>query len=138
METYNHKVQYYETDKMQITHHSNYIRFMEEARTDYLEKIGWSYARMESEGLISPVVSIDIRYKKSTTYNDVIEIATKIADLSAAKIEFEYTMCVEGVVVCIAKSVHCFINEEGRPVSVKKLKPQLYELLLSLVENKEN
>ncbi len=123
---------------MQITHHSNYIRFMEEARTNYLEKIGWSYARMESEGLISPVVSIDIHYKKSTTYNDVIEIATKIADLSAAKIEFEYTMYVEGKVVCAAKSVHCFINGEGRPVSVKKLKPELYELLLSLVENNAN
>ncbi len=134
METYTHKVQYYETDKMQITHHSNYIRFMEEARTDYLEKIGWSYQRMESEGLISPVVSIDIRYKKSTTYNDNIEIATKIVDLTAAKIEFEYTMYARGEVVCTAKSVHCFINSDGKPVSVKKLKPELYELLLTLVE----
>ena len=106
METYKHKVQYYETDKMQITHHSNYIRFMEEARTDFLEKIGWSYARMESEGLVSPVVSIDINYKKSTTYNDNIEIVTKILDMSMVKVEFEYTMYVNGLIVCTAKSVH--------------------------------
>ena len=137
METYKHKVRYYETDKMQITHHSNYIRFMEEARTDFLEKIGWSYARMESEGLVSPVVSIDINYKKSTTYNDNIEIVTKILDMSMVKVEFEYTMYVNGLIVCTAKSVHCFINNEGKPISVKKSKPELYELLLSLVE-KEN
>lgn len=134
METYKHKVQYYETDKMQVTHHSNYIRFMEEARTDFLEKIGWSYARMEREGLISPVVSIDINYKKSTTYNDTIEIVTKIANMSLVKIEFEYTMYVEGIVVCTAKSAHCFINKEGRPISVKKANPELYELLSSFIE----
>lgn len=134
METYKHKVQYYETDKMQITHHSNYLRFMEESRTDYLEKIGWSYAKMESEGLISPVVSVNINYKKSTTYNDIIEIAVKIKDISMAKIEFEYVMTVNGAVVCTATSVHCFINQEGRPISIKKSNPELFELLSSLVE----
>ncbi len=133
METYQHKVQYYETDKMQVTHHSNYLRFMEEARTDFLEKIGWSYARMESEGLISPVVSIDINYMKSTTYNDRIDIVTKVSNMSLVKIEFEYTMSVEGVVVCTARSVHCFIDKDGRPISVKKVNPELYELLSSFV-----
>lgn len=43
MEPYLHKVQYYETDKMGIAHHSNYIRWMEEARVDFLEKIGWGF-----------------------------------------------------------------------------------------------
>lgn len=137
METYKHKVQYYETDKMQITHHSNYIRFMEEARTDFLEKVGWNYARMEKEGLVSPVVSIGINYKKSTTYNDNIEIVTKIVDMSMVKVEFEYTMFVEGEIVCTANSVHCFINNEGKPISVKKVNLELYELFLSLVENKD-
>ncbi len=134
MEIYKHKVQYYETDKMQITHHSNYIRFMEEARTDFLEKNGWSYDRMENEGLISPVVSIDINYKKSTTYNDNIEIATKIIDMSMVKVEFEYTMYVKGSIVCTAKSVHCFVNNQGRPISIKKINSEIYELFLSLVE----
>ena len=43
MKAYQHKVQYYETDKMGITHHSNYIRWMEEARIDFLEQLGWNY-----------------------------------------------------------------------------------------------
>ena len=49
MEPYLHKVQYYETDKMGIAHHSNYIRWMEEARVDFLEKIGWGFDRLEAE-----------------------------------------------------------------------------------------
>ena len=51
---YRHIVQYYETDKMGITHHSNYIRWMEEARIDFLSQIGWSYAKLEEEGIIFP------------------------------------------------------------------------------------
>ena len=49
MEKYIHKVQYYETDKMGITHHSNYIRWMEEARINYLEQNGWPYDKLEKE-----------------------------------------------------------------------------------------
>ena len=50
MKKYIHKVNYYETDKMGITHHSNYIRWMEEARIDFLEQIGFSYDKLEKEG----------------------------------------------------------------------------------------
>ena len=52
MEIYRHKVQYYETDKMGITHHSNYIRWMEEARIDFLAQIGWNYERLEVMGIV--------------------------------------------------------------------------------------
>ena len=68
MTNYKHKVHYYETDKMGIVHHSNYIRWMEEARVDFLDEIGWSYAQLESVGLVSPVLSLDVEYKHSTYY----------------------------------------------------------------------
>ena len=67
---YQHIVQYYETDKMGITHHSNYIRWMEEARIDFLSKIGWSYAKLEEEGIISPVVAVECKYMQPTTFSD--------------------------------------------------------------------
>ena len=71
MEKYIHKVQYYETDKMQITHHSNYIRIMEEARMDFLSQIGWGYENLEREGIVSPVVDLSCEYKKTTTFSDI-------------------------------------------------------------------
>ena len=58
MNTYKHEVKYYECDRMGITHHSNYVRFMEEARVDYLDQLGYGFDRIEAEGVVSPVISI--------------------------------------------------------------------------------
>ena len=63
MFSYDWVVQYYETDRMGITHHSNYIRFMEEARVDFLKNIGWGYDKLEEDGVVSPVVSVNCNYK---------------------------------------------------------------------------
>jgi len=90
---------------------------------------------MESLGLISPAVSVDVNYKKSTTYDDIISITVKIKELSMSKIKFEYEMRVDKNIVCLATSVHCFVDENGRPISVKKACPELFDLLSSLVEN---
>ena len=58
MKPYIHRVQYYETDRMGITHHSNYIRWMEEARVAFLEEIGWGYDRLEAEGVVLSLIHI--------------------------------------------------------------------------------
>ena len=92
MYSYKHKIKYYETDKMGVTHHSNYIRFMEEARTDFLISHGFDYAKLEEMGIISPVVSIECKYKATTTYPDEIEIFVTIEEVKAAKIRFNYIM----------------------------------------------
>ena len=129
MEPYKHKVQYYETDKMQITHHSNYIRFMEEARVDFLEQIGWGYDKMEKDGIISPVLSVSCDYKKTTTYPDVITVEIKVLELKRIKFKVGYTMTVDKEVVCIGTSTHCFLDSEGNPVSFEKQYPKLYHSL---------
>ena len=71
MEPYKHYVQYYETDKMGITHHANYIRWMEEARVNFLEQIGWPFAKLEASGFASPVLKLDCKYIRPTTFSDV-------------------------------------------------------------------
>ena len=65
MEKYKHTVHYYETDRMGFTHHSNYIRWMEEARIDFFDQLGWSYQKFEDEGVISPVTAIECKYKQT-------------------------------------------------------------------------
>lgn len=136
MASYIHKVQYYETDKMQCTHHSNYVRWMEEARVNFLDEIGYSYIRMEKENIISPVVGINLQFKKPTTFGDTVEIEVTLKSFSAVKIEFEYKMKCEEQIVCLANSLHCFINEKNRPISLKKSNPELFDLFSSLI--KEN
>ncbi len=133
---YYHKVQYYETDKMGITHHSNYIRWMEEARVWFLDLIGYSFDRIEKEGLVSPVVSVNGEYKKTTTFSDTVAIEVKVASFNGIKLVLDYTMKNEdGALVFKGNSVHCFLNEKGMPVRLHKEKPQLYELLMNLVQN---
>lgn len=114
---------------MQITHHSNYVRFMEEARVDFMEQTGWGYDKMEMEGIISPVIGITCDYKKTTTFPDEIEIEVSVLEISAVRLKLGYRMTVAGQVVCTASSSHCFLNKNGRPVNLKKTCPDFYTML---------
>ena len=123
---YEHKIQYYETDKMGITHHSNYIRFMEEARVDWLDKIGWSFSKLESMGLTSPVLSVKCEYKKSTTYSDIILIKLSLDSYNGIKMKIKYEMTNKETseVVAIGETQHCFLNDKGFPIIIKKSYPE--------------
>ncbi|KIR01925.1 hypothetical protein P261_00739 [Lachnospiraceae bacterium TWA4] len=126
---YEHIVQYYETDRMKITHHSNYIRFMEEARGDWMEQLGFGYKKMEDEGIISPVVSVSCEYKKTTTYMDKIQISVNVLNLTPIKLTVSYVMRKDDVVVCKGESSHCFLNEKGRPIRLDRQFPEFYAIL---------
>ena len=67
---YEHKVQYYETDGMGIVHHSNYIRWFEEARVDLLEQLGFGYDRIEAEGYSGPVLEVACQYKTMSRFGN--------------------------------------------------------------------
>lgn len=129
MKPYIHNVNYYETDKMKLTHHSNYIRFMEEARLDFFAQLGFPYDKFEAEGIISPVVNVSCNYLKTTTYPDIIEITVNVTELTAARLMLAYTMVRGGELVCTATSTHCFLNENGRPINFKKLYPEFHKAL---------
>lgn len=137
MERYIHKVNYYETDKMAITHHSNYIRFMEEARVDFLDKIGWGFAKMEEEGIASPVLSVTCDYKHSTTFADEIEIEVSVLKLTAVRMQIGYTMRTKGEVVCTATSTHCFLGKDGHPLIISKALPDFYKALAGLAQKED-
>ena len=126
---YRHEVKYYETDKMGVTHHSNYIRFMEEARIVWMDQLGYGFDRMEAEGIVSPVVGVSCNYKKSTTFKDVIEITVKVKQLSEVKLVIAYDMRVAGKTVCTGETVHCFFDG-GRPAVIKDRFPALYGAML--------
>ncbi|MCQ2555014.1 MAG: acyl-CoA thioesterase [Clostridia bacterium] len=135
MENYRHIVQYYETDKMGITHHSNYIRWMEEARVDFLKKIGWPFERLEELGIISPVVEANLKYMTSTTFAEEVDIRVKVDEFKGVRLRLSYLMTNrDGKTVCESQSVHCFLNSEGRPVRLSREFPDFYETLMSLID----
>ena len=130
--TYKHKVQYYETDKQGVTHHSNYIRIMEETRVDAMERMGFGYERMEEVGVFSPVMSVTCDYKRPTTFPDIIEVEISVAELSKLKTKFSYRMTCNDKVVCLGTSQHCFLDRNGRPIAIEDYFPEFYEWLLKL------
>lgn len=137
---YLHKVQYYETDKMGITHHSNYVRWMEEARIDFLDQIGWSYDRMEKEGMFSPVLSISCKYKESTTFCDEILIHVSIQECSPVRFVLSYEMLQKSNnhTVFTGTSEHCFLNNAGKPIRLNKEIPDFYQTLQEFISNPSN
>lgn len=138
METkiYQHKAQYYETDQMGIVHHSNYIRWFEEARTDFLEKAGYSYKRFEDEGIICPVIEVFAKYKSMVRYSDTVNIEVHLRTFNGIKFTMEYIISdsVTGEIRVTGTSEHCLLDKNNKPIRLKKVNPALYELLKSLVE----
>ena len=126
---YFHHVQYYETDKMGITHHSNYIRWMEEARANWMEQIGFGYARLEKEGVFSPVVNVDCKFVATTTFDDVVKIEIKVQEYSGVRLIVHYDMFKDDVLVLTGTSTHCFLDKNYHPVRLKNTCPTLDKLL---------
>ena len=134
MKPYRHIVQYYETDRMGITHHSNYVRWMEEARVDFLKQLGWGYEKLEEDGIISPVTAVACKYKGTTTFPDEISILVTVEEFKGVKLKLGYEMRdVEGKLVCEAHSEHCFLDKKGVPIRLHKEFPEFYECLTGLV-----
>lgn len=128
MKNYIRKIHYYECDSMGVTHHSNYIRIMEEARIQALDELGYGFEKMEAEGIVSPVVSLSANYRKPTTFQDEVEVELSFLDIDSLKIRFGYKMYVRGSLVFTAESTHCFL-EQGRPVLLSQRFPELYRAM---------
>lgn len=131
---YCRKINYYETDQMGIVHHSNYIRFFEEARLDLMEQIGLSYVEMEENGLIIPVLSVDCSYKKPLHFGDEIEILSSIVKYDGLKMECAYEIYCHDELCTTGHSGHCFLDKDMKPVRMKRAYPELYTKLKQLVE----
>lgn len=132
---YEHIVQYYETDQMGVVHHSNYIRWFEEARSYVFDKIGLGCREMEEIGIISPVVGVSAKYKTMAKYYDTVIVEMAITDFTGVRFKIRYTVKDKktGDIRCTGNSEHCFINPEGRILSLKRDHRDLYEQLLPYI-----
>lgn len=120
---YEHQAQYYETDQMGIIHHSNYIRWMEEARMEYLNRLGFPMESIEAAGVVSPVVSVSCEYKRSCYLNEVIVIRVSVSEYKGVKLVLSYVMTEKKTkeLRAAGESVHCFTSKNGQLVMLKKV-----------------
>lgn len=112
------RVRYGETDQMGVVYHGNYALYLEEGRTEWLRKFGFSYKSMEEKGIMLPVVSLSINYKKSASYDEVINVKTQLKKTPTVKIEFEYEITnKKGEILTTAETVLVFIDSKtNKPI----------------------
>ena len=135
--TYKRKINYYETDKMGIVHHSNYIRFLEEARCRWLESIDISMEKLKQLGYTIPTLEVDCKYKYHVTSGDIILIEPQISEFNGVRMKVEYKVIEEktGKNVIEAWTKHCFTNTKLKPINMKKSNIDIYNIFENLLNS---
>ena len=135
LESYVRVINYYETDQMQVVHHSNYARYLEEARLHMMDQMGLGYDKLEEMGIIIPVLELHDYYTKSITFGDVIEIKPIVIKLSPVRFTLKYKIFRSGTddLLHTAQTSHAFVDTEFKPMNLKKSFPEVYEKLSQIV-----
>ena len=96
MFTFERKANYYETDQMGIVHHSNYIRWFEEARLEMLRAMGLPYKRMEDNGILIPVLGVSCNYKHPIRFDETLVLTLRIQNYNGVRFEMAYEGAQQG------------------------------------------
>lgn len=133
---YERTMNYYETDKMGIIHHSNYIRFMEEARIAWMDDAGMPFSYMEENGITIPVLGVNIEYKNHVTFGDTILIRPYVKEYNGVRmtVGYEVTEKESGRIVVECETKHCFTGTNLRPVNIKKKAPEFNAIFQQMLE----
>ncbi len=105
------KVRYAETDQMGVVYHGNYMQYLEIARIEWLSELGISYKNMEENGVMLPVYNIDITYKKSAQFDDLLKVVVTLRKLPTVRIVFDYEIYnQDNELLTIASTELIFMN----------------------------
>ncbi|WP_432402197.1 acyl-CoA thioesterase [Wukongibacter sp. M2B1] len=125
------RVRYGETDQMGVVYHGNYYTWFEVGRSEFFNSLGYTYKRLEQEGIILPVTESHCEYIKPAKYFDEIFIRTRIDLLKGVRIAFVYEVIrkEDDVLLARGKTVHAFVNKELKPVRIKKANRKVWDIL---------
>lgn len=131
---YERRINYYETDRMGIVHHSNYIRFLEEARCQMLDEASMPYSSFEKNGIMIPVLGVNCSFKRHVTFDDIILIEPYVKEFNGVRLTMGYTITDKksGKLVLTAETKHCFTDTSLRPVRLQNHIPEFYQKFLNL------
>lgn len=116
--TISFRVRYGETDQMGVVYHGNYAQYLEMGRVEWLRKLGISYKEMENDGVMLPVINLNIKYLKPALYDDLIFVKTILKKTPSVRIEFDYIITNEQEEILVeANTVLAFMSiSRKRPI----------------------
>lgn len=137
--TFERNINYYETDKMGVVHHSNYIRYLEEARCKWLRDINMPFDLLEENGITIPVLGLNCTYKYHVTFGDTIIIKPYVKEYTGVKMIIGYNIINKNTekTVLIGETKHCFTDKNLKPVNLKKYKKEFSDKFESLLKNEK-
>jgi acyl-CoA thioester hydrolase len=113
-----HVVAFYETDAMGVVHHSNYLRFLEHARVQFLAEHDRPYVEYVRDGFHVPVTRASVTYKQPSRFADEVDIACWLAWARHASFGFAYRLEIAGKLVALAETDHAIVDLQGRPTRI--------------------
>ena len=123
---YERQVNYYETDQMGIAHHSNYLRYFEEARMDFMRQLQLSTQELENIGINIPNVDAYARYLRLLHFEDRFLVLVKPALYTGVRMKFEYEVRKGDELCSTGYTTHCFVDKEMKPIILKHNYPELH------------
>ena len=135
IKAYRKIVQYYETDRMGITHNSNYFRWFEEARIDFMTQSGRPYLKLEEMGIFMPIASESARFLSPTRFYDEVMIKSKMTHYNGYKctVEFEVTRMADRKVCTTGEVIYATVDRNGKPIKLSKDFPEIDDYYNSLL-----
>lgn len=120
-------VRYAETDRMGIVHHSVFPIWYELARTEFIKLTGMTYSKMEASGVMTPLVDLTCHYIRPAEYEDELVIKVWVGKLTPARIEFNYEVYHDQILINTGSTVHAWVGKDLKPLNLKKNLPDIYE-----------
>ena len=119
-------VRYAETDQMGVVHHANYLVWMEVGRTNLIKDLGFTYAGLEADGYLAPVIDVSVQYKSTMTYGQTATIRTWVESHGRLRTVYGYEILQEdGAVAVTGTTEHVLVKKDSfRPVSLRKIAPE--------------
>jgi acyl-CoA thioester hydrolase len=135
MYEYSRPVFYYETDQMGVVHHSNYARWVAEARTYFFDEQDLAYVVTESLVVMCPITDLNVKFKFPAKFGDVFTVKLRMIKYTGVRLRIEYEIInQDGKLLLDGESAHAFIDKDLRPVTLSKVIPERHERMKKLLE----
>jgi acyl-CoA thioester hydrolase len=108
------RVRYAETDRMGLLHHANYLVYFEQARTELLRSLGWSYRDLEDQGYLLVLTRADVRYRRPARYDDLLTVRTTLVRATLVKLVHRYEVSRDGALLAEGETTLGCVDREGR------------------------
>lgn len=130
------EVRYQETDQMGVVYHANYIVWFEVGRVKYIESLGFTYAEMENEGILLPVIHVNANYKRSVKFGETVTIRARLKEYNGIRVILEYKVLnEEGDLATYGETEHTFVNDQTfKPIRLRNVKRKWHDAFMERIK----